>query len=400
MTEKKEWRRLLIPVMGIGLLFAILSACTYFLGGIFWHLTLGMLIVTVLLVLIWWILSPSRMVNYILGTLQLENYSSHKLPRMKKVLDRAVMADGGLERIMNWKPEKIGGAVRIQMTTKGTAAFQIWADDRLYFFFFRRNIGTRGKTRWILDDIRGGRFGGEVPGNALPANSFFCHGKAIHLGIAIISALAAYGVVFLLFGVGSQDLSRLKGIALNSAQSLQTGEVMVIKEGLPEDFARYQQAVAEVTEELAEIKKSFDRQMTAIDYSAQLQPETLTADRDNGLSNVMSVLEQGYAYAVVYYEDLASAGSREHVKQAFDTHQVPEHLQSLFFKRINHFELQNVDEYITVYHNAVRLGSFLQEHLDQWGVGENGQLEFSDEAVMREYNLLYAEIQKQAKSLS
>ena len=88
------------------------------------------------------------------------------------------------------------------------------------------------------------------------------------------------------------------------------------------------------------------------------------------------------------------------MKQAFDTHQVPEHLQSLFFKRINHFELQNVDEYITVYHNAVRLGSFLQEHLDQWGVGENGQLEFSDEAVMREYNLLYAEIQKQAKSLS
>lgn len=35
MTEKKEWRRLLIPVMGIGLLFAILSACTYFLGGDF-----------------------------------------------------------------------------------------------------------------------------------------------------------------------------------------------------------------------------------------------------------------------------------------------------------------------------------------------------------------------------
>lgn len=400
MTKGKEWQRLIVPVVGIWLLFAALALCAYFFGGVFWYITLGMLIALAVALLVWLMLSPNRTLNYVLGTIQLENSSPKKLQRMQKALSSAAMADGGLQRIMNWEPEKISGTVRLQGSPEGLAIFQMWVDNRLYFFFFRRNTGKRGKMRWILDSIRGGRFGGEVPENALPATSFFRHGKAINLGIAAASALAAYGLIFLLFGVGNQDVSRLKAIATNSAKSLQTGQAMVMKENLPEEFERYQQAVAEITEELLVIKETFDQQMTSIEYSVQLEPETLTADKENGLNGVMEVLRQGYTYADAYFKTLAETGSREHVEQVFDANQVPEELQSLYFEKIDHFHVQNVDGYIKAYDNAVRLGAFLQEHLDQWDVSEDGQLEFSDEAVMDEYNQLYAEIQKHVQELS
>lgn len=400
MTKGKEWQRLFLPVAGIGLLFAVLALCAYFFGGVFWYITLGMLILVAVTLLVWLLLSPNRTLSYVLGTIQLENTSPKKLQRMQKAMSSTAMADGGLKRIMNWEPEKISGTVRLQGSPEGTAVYQMWADNRLYFFIFRRNNGKRGKMRWILDGMRGGRFGGDTPENALPAESVYRHGKAINLGIAAVAALAAYGLIFLLFGVGDQNISRLKGIATNSAKSLQTGQAMVMKENLPEEFDRYQQAVAEITQELLAIKDTFDEQMTAIEYSKQLEPETLVADRENGLNDVMTTLQQGYAYAETYFENLAATGNQDHVEQVFDAHQVPENLQTLYFEKIDHFHVKNVDGYVKAYDNAVRLGTFLQNHLDQWEVGEDGQVKFSDETVMDEYNQLYAEIQKHVQELS
>lgn len=225
--------------------------------------------------------------------------------------------------------------------------------------------------------------------------------KIVLLIIGIILAVAIALIAYLVAKDLEQEKILKKEIVNLANQELLTDDYS-IKVKTTGDYAYIEEAVKKFYKELSDNIKTMNQYLTDEQLISVLSAENLQADGPN-FKNSYQIIENARKNSTAALQNIANLCDEEAIKNLIDKEKVDDYYYDLYI------ELMYTEEDIKTFKEtkvqmeelATNLNLFLdkvtemlnmlERNSDSWYI-ENGQLYFSTDALVTEYNTLYNEL--------